>query len=101
MLLILSLVFPAAPPPDPPGPAQRSNFALESCGLDPGEAGELVVVFVDALGQVVADSTRLVPPTANARFNEQVLQNAATWRFRPARENSSPVAAWFTYEVEM
>jgi hypothetical protein len=60
-----------------------------------------VDVFVDALGQVVADSTRLVPPTANARFNEQVLQNAATWRFRPARENSSPVAAWFTYEIEM
>jgi len=61
----------------------------------------LVHVFVNELGQVVADSTRLSPPTADARFNQQVLRNAATWRFRPARQNNVPVSAWYSYNITM
>jgi outer membrane biosynthesis protein TonB len=60
-----------------------------------------VQVFVNAQGQVVPDSTRLTPPTSNASFNQQVLDNAATWRFRPARQNNAPVGAWFTYDIGM
>jgi hypothetical protein len=56
---------------------------------------------VNALGQVVSDSTRLTPPTTNSSFNQQILQNAASWRFRPARENNAPVAAWWFYDIDM
>jgi hypothetical protein len=60
-----------------------------------------VHVYVNALGQVVSDSTRLTPPTTNSSFNQQILQNAASWRFRPARENNAPVAAWWFYDIDM
>ena len=58
-----------------------------------------VWVFVDESGRVVPDSTRLVPPTPDRRFNEQLEQDAAQWVFEPARENGQPVAAWFPYTV--
>ena len=60
-----------------------------------------VWVFVDEGGRVVADSTRLEPPTENGRFNEQLLGEAAQWVFEPARQNGAPVAAWFPYTISM
>ena len=58
-------------------------------------------VFVDERGEVVADSTRLEPPTPDATFNEQLAGEASEWNFDPARENGTPVAAWFPYTVSM
>jgi outer membrane biosynthesis protein TonB len=60
-----------------------------------------VDVYVNEQGQVVSDSTRLTPPTSNANFNQQILQNASSWRFRPARENNAPVAGWWFYVIDM
>lgn len=58
-------------------------------------------VFVDERGEVVADSTRLEPPTPDATFNERLTGEASEWSFDPARENGTPVAAWFPYTVSM
>ncbi len=60
-----------------------------------------VWVFVDQQGRVVADSTRIQPPTPDRGFNEQLLGDAAQWVFEPARQNGVPVAAWFPYTISM
>jgi hypothetical protein len=60
-----------------------------------------VWVFVNEQGRVVADSTQLRPPTSDRRFNEQLTSEAAQWVFNPARENGTPVAAWFPYVIGM
>ncbi len=60
-----------------------------------------VWVFVDATGRVVADSTRLDPPTRDRGFNRQLIREAAEWVFRPGTEDGHPVAAWFPYRISM
>ena len=60
-----------------------------------------VWVFVDATGRVVADSTRLRPPTPDRDFNRRLLEEAADWVFRPATQGGKPVAAWFPYTISM
>lgn len=56
-------------------------------------------VFVNEEGRVVADSTRLEPPTRNRGLNSQITREAAQWRFYPATRGGQPVAAWFRYTV--
>lgn len=58
-----------------------------------------VWVFVDARGRVVADSTRLEPPTRDGAFNRRLIREAAEWLFHPARQEGRSIAAWFPYEV--
>ncbi len=60
-----------------------------------------VWVFVDATGSVVADSTRLNPPTSDRGFNRRLIEEAAEWVFNPARRDNQPVAAWFPYTISM
>jgi len=60
-----------------------------------------VWVFVDAAGHVVADSTRLNPPTSDRRFNRRLIEEAAEWSFNPAMQAGEPVAAWFPYTISM
>ncbi len=60
-----------------------------------------VWVFVNESGRVVADSTRLRPPTPDRDFNRRLLQEAADWVFRPATQGGQPVAAWFPYTISM
>lgn len=60
-----------------------------------------VWVFVDATGRVVADSTRLEPPTSDGDFNKRLIREAAEWIFRPATEGGQPVATWFPYRISM
>ena len=60
-----------------------------------------VWVFVDERGRVVADSTRLEPPTSDAGFNRQLIREAAEWIFRPATRGGEPVASWFPYRISM
>ena len=60
-----------------------------------------VWVFVDATGKVVADSTRLNPPTSDRGFNRRLISEAAEWVFNPARQNDEAIAAWFPYTISM
>ncbi|MCG6956704.1 MAG: hypothetical protein LJF04_12010 [Gemmatimonadetes bacterium] len=60
-----------------------------------------VWVFVDEKGKVVADSTRLNPPTKDKGFNQRLIREAAEWVFRPATKGGQPVASWFPYTISM
>ena len=60
-----------------------------------------VWVFVDERGRVVADSTRLDPPTRDSGFNRRLIREAAEWVFRPAVQEGKPVASWFPYRISM
>lgn len=60
-----------------------------------------VWVFVDQSGRVVADSTRLDPPTRDRDFNRRLIREASEWVFRPATRDGSPVSAWFPYLIIM
>jgi hypothetical protein len=60
-----------------------------------------VWVFVDARGRVVADSTRLEPPTSDRDFNRRLIREAAEWVFTPGRRGTEPVASWFPYRISM
>ena len=60
-----------------------------------------VWVFVDERGRVVADSTRLDPPTRDGGFNRRLIREAAEWVFRPAIQEGRPVASWFPYRISM
>ena len=60
-----------------------------------------VWVFVDAAGKVVADSTRLNPPTKDRGFNQRLIREASEWVFRPATKAGQAVASWFPYQISM
>ncbi len=60
-----------------------------------------VWVFVNAQGRVVADSTRLDPPTRDRGFNRRLIREAAEWVFRPAIQQGQPVSSWFPYRITM
>jgi len=60
-----------------------------------------VWVFVDERGRVVADSTRLRPPTSDRDFNRRLIREAAEWVFQPAMQEGRPVATWFPYRFAM
>ena len=60
-----------------------------------------VWVFVNDQGRVVADSTRLEPPTRDRDFNRRLIREAAEWVFRPAIREGKPVASWFPYRITM
>jgi hypothetical protein len=60
-----------------------------------------VWVFVDEAGRVVADSTRLDPPTRDRDFNRRLIREASEWVFRPARQEGRAVASWFPYKITM
>jgi hypothetical protein len=60
-----------------------------------------VWVFVNEDGRVVADSTRIEPPTSDRRFNQQIIAEAAQWVFQPARRDGRPVPSWFPYTISM
>ena len=58
-----------------------------------------VLVFVNETGRVVADSTRLNPPTRNGDFNRLLVSQASEWMFRPAMQEGKAVASWFPYRI--
>ncbi len=60
-----------------------------------------VWVFVTTEGTVVADSTRLVPPTGDRGFDRKLRRQAAEWVFEPAQKEGRPVAEWFRYVIVM
>lgn len=60
-----------------------------------------VWVWVNESGRVVADSTRLNPPTDDRSFNERLIAEASEWIFRPATQGGKAVASWFPYSISM
>ncbi len=60
-----------------------------------------VWVFVSSVGRVIADSTRLDPPTGDRGFDRRLREHAAGWVFEAARRDGSPVAEWFRYTIIM
>ena len=58
-----------------------------------------VWVFVAADGRVLADSTRLDPPTSDRRYNNRLRQTVSDWVFEPARRAGQAVAAWYPFQV--
>jgi len=58
-------------------------------------------VFVNEMGRVVPDSTRLQPSTGNPSFDERLRRQAAQWIFEPARRGGRPVAEWFQYVISL
>jgi hypothetical protein len=60
-----------------------------------------VWVYVSAAGQVVPDSTRLLPPTGDRRFDRRLRDHAAAWVFEAARRDGRAVAEWFRYTLIM
>jgi hypothetical protein len=71
----------------PPPGAPRSARGMEIT----------VHVYVNAQGRVVANQTRLEPPTPDAGYNRRLIQSAADWTFDPARRDGQAVAAWYSY----
>lgn len=60
-----------------------------------------VHVFVTETGAVVADSTRLYPPTGDRSFDDRLIQDASEWVFEPARRGGNPVASWTVYTLSL
>jgi len=60
-----------------------------------------VWVFVDERGRVVADSTRLRPPSSDRSYNARLIREAAEWFFAPAKDGGRSVASWFTFTISM
>jgi hypothetical protein len=58
-----------------------------------------VWVFVTAAGDVIADSTRLVPGTGDSGFDRRLRELAAEWVFDPARKGGHAIAEWFRYTL--
>lgn len=59
-----------------------------------------VWVFIDEFGRVVADSTRLDPPTKDRKLNRKLIAEAAEWRFYPATRRGRPVAVWHMFSIQ-
>ncbi len=81
-------------------PSPRSLIVPPSSESLKGKQVE-IWVFVDAAGKVVADSTRLNPPTSDRGFNRRLIKEAAEWVFNPAKRNDEAIAAWFPYTISM
>ena len=59
-----------------------------------------VYVFVDTRGRVVSDSTRLIPPSGDRRWDRGVIERANEWVFEPARREGRAVAEWWSFEFD-
>lgn len=82
-------------------PASPRGMIIPPANRDLRGTEVQVWVFVDEAGQVVADSTRLDPPTRDRDFNRRLIREASEWVFRPARQDGQAVASWFPYRIRM
>lgn len=76
-----------APPADRPGSVRGKEIEIW--------------VYVSAAGRVVPDSTRLLPPTGDRRYDRRLRDYASEWLFEPARKDGRPVSEWFRYTLVM
>ena len=82
-------------------PPQPRGMIIPPTNADLRGTDVQVWVFVDERGRVVADSTRLDPPTRDGGFNRRLIREAAQWVFSPAVLAGRPVASWFPYRISM
>jgi hypothetical protein len=82
-------------------PASPRGMIIPPANRDLRGTDVQVWVFVDDVGRVVADSTRLDPPTRDGDFNRRLIREASEWVFRPAQQDGKAVASWFPYRISM
>jgi hypothetical protein len=82
-------------------PASPRGMIIPPANRDLRGTEVQVWVFVDESGRVVADSTRLDPPTRDRDFNRRLIREASEWSFRPAQQDGRAVASWFPYRISM
>jgi len=82
-------------------PASPRGMIIPPANRDLRGTEVQVWVFVDEAGRVVADSTRLEPPTRDGNFNRRLIREASEWVLRPARQEGRAVASWFPYKISM
>ena len=82
-------------------PASPRGMIIPPANRDLRGTEVQVWVFVDETGRVIADSTRLEPPTRDRDFNRRLIREASEWVFRPARQEGRAIASWFPYKISM
>ena len=80
-------------------PPRVLNLIVPQCPRDACRRPIVVWAFVDEYGQVVADSTRLRPPSSDRATNERLIREAADFRYEPAKRAGKAVASWTSYTV--
>ena len=80
-------------------PPEVINIIFPQCDRDRCRKPIEVWVFVDEQGRVVADSTRLRPPSSDRATNERLVREAAEFLYRPARRGGKAVSSWTFYAV--
>jgi protein TonB len=77
-----------------------SPFQYPADLFDQGVEGEVRLrLFVDAKGQVVADSTRVASSSGTPAFDSAAVRGAADLRFAPARRDGNAVGMAFFQPV--
>ncbi|MBI4542365.1 MAG: energy transducer TonB [Gemmatimonadetes bacterium] len=78
----------------------ESPFRYPPVLYDRGVEGEVRLrLFVDALGRVRAESTRVVSSSGTPAFDSAAVAGAARLRFAPARRDGQPVGVAFLQPV--
>lgn len=78
----------------------ESPFQYPADLFDQGVEGEVRLrLFVDAKGQVVAESTRVASSSGMPAFDSAAVRGAAELRFAPARRDGGPVGMAFYQPV--
>ena len=78
----------------------ESPFQYPAALYDQGVEGEVrLLLYVDALGRVVPDSTRIAASSGTPALDSAAVAGSAQLRFAPAHKNGQPVAAAFVQPV--
>ncbi len=78
----------------------ESPFQYPAALYDQGVEGEVrLLLYVDALGRVVPDSTRIAASSGTPALDSAAVSGSAQLRFAPAHKNGQPVAAAFVQPV--
>ena len=78
----------------------ESPFQYPAALYDQGVEGEVrLLLYVDALGRVVKDSTRIAASSGTPALDSAAISGSAQLRFAPAHRNGQPVAAAFIQPV--
>lgn len=78
----------------------ESPFQYPASLYDQGVEGEVrLLLYVDALGRVVPDSTRIAASSGTPALDSAAVAGSAQLRFAPAHKNGQPVAAAFVQPV--
>ncbi len=78
----------------------ESPFQYPAALYDQGVEGEVrLLLYVDALGRVVPESTRIAASSGTPALDSAAITGSAQLRFAPAHKNGQPIAAAFVQPV--